>query len=141
MYERKMPLKKRSSIDTTFYLIGGKWKRDIVSCIYHGIRRPGEMQKHLAEASASPRVLRQQLKELERFGIIYKKVYPVVPPKVEYFLTEIGSELIPLFEAMTEWGARYDLTNSDKMLAVQGGKIHDLRMVFASLPIVLLSCL
>lgn len=117
MYERKMPLKKRSGIDTTFYVIGGKWKRDIISCLHKGIKRPGELQKLLAEASASPRVLRQQLKELERFGIIFKKVYPVVPLKVEYFLTEIGMELIPLFMAMEQWGSKYEST-SKKILSL-----------------------
>jgi DNA-binding HxlR family transcriptional regulator len=111
MYERKMPLKKRSGIDTTFYLVGGKWKRDIITCVHSGIRRPGEMQKHLADVSASPRVLRQQLRELEKYGIIYKKVYPVVPPKVEYYLTEIGEELIPLFAVMERWGNQYESVN------------------------------
>lgn len=120
MYERKMPLKKRSGIDTTFYLIGGKWKRDIITCVHNGIRRPGEMQKHLADVSASPRVLRQQLRELEKYGIIYKKVYPVVPPKVEYFLTEIGVDLIPLFVAMEEWGTKYEVTNKDMLLELNG---------------------
>jgi DNA-binding HxlR family transcriptional regulator len=111
MYERKMPLKKRSGVDTTFYVVGGKWKRDIIFCLNKGIKRPGELQKHLAEASASARVLRQQLKELETFGIIYKKVYPVVPLKVEYFLTDIGMELIPLFTLMEEWGSKYESVN------------------------------
>lgn len=108
MYERKMPLKKRSGLDITFYVIGGKWKRDIITCLHKGIKRPSELQKHLAEASASPRVLRQQLKELETFGVIYKKVYPVVPLKVEYFLTDIGLELIPLFGSLELWGNRYE---------------------------------
>jgi DNA-binding HxlR family transcriptional regulator len=111
MYERKMPLKKRSGLDITFYVIGGKWKRDIISCLHKGIKRPSELQKHLAEARASARVLRQQLKELETYGIIYKKVYPVVPLKVEYFLTEIGTELIPLFKDLEEWGTRYETIN------------------------------
>ncbi|MEO8405568.1 MAG: helix-turn-helix domain-containing protein [Chitinophagaceae bacterium] len=117
MYERKMPLKKRSGIDITFFLVGGKWKRDIIACINTGIRRPGEMQKHLAEVSASPRVLRQQLKELEMFSIIYKKVYKVVPPKVEYYLTSIGEELIPLFEMMEEWGVKYEKENVGELIA------------------------
>lgn len=123
MYERKMPLKKRSGIDTTFYLVGGKWKRDIINCVHNGIRRPGEMQKHLADVSASPRVLRQQLRELEKYGIIYKKVYPVVPPKVEYFLTEIGVELIPLFAAMDEWGTKYDRNNKTMLLEFSGATV------------------
>jgi DNA-binding HxlR family transcriptional regulator len=117
MYERKMPLKKRSGLDVTFYVIGGKWKRDIISCLHNGIKRPSELQKHLAEARASARVLRQQLKELETFGIIYKKVYPVVPLKVEYFLTDIGVELIPLFGSLEEWGNKYESINKNRLVS------------------------
>ena len=105
MYEKKIPGKKRSGVDVTFYVIEGKWKRDIILCLNNGIKRPIELQKHLAEANA--RVLNQQLKELEKYGIIYKKVYPAVPPKVEYYLTDIGKELIPLFEVMEDWGNNY----------------------------------
>ncbi len=105
MYEKKIPGKKRSGVDVTFYVIEGKWKRDIILCLNNGIKRPIELQKHLAEANA--RVLNQQLKELETYGIIYKKVYPAVPPKVEYYLTDIGKELIPLFKVMEDWGNNY----------------------------------
>jgi DNA-binding HxlR family transcriptional regulator len=111
MYERKTPLKNISGIDITFYVIGGKWKRDIIFCLNKGLRRPSELQKHLASVRASPRVLRQQLKELTTYGIIYRKVYEVVPLKVEYFLTDIGLELIPLFKEMEEWGSKYERTN------------------------------
>jgi|SRR5436190_5104014 len=105
MYEKKIPGKKRSGVDVTFYVIEGKWKRDIILCLNNGIKRPIELQKYLAEANA--RVLNQQLKELEKYGIIYKKIYPAVPPKVEYYLTEIGKELIPLFKVMENWGNNY----------------------------------
>ena len=105
MYEKKIPGKKRSGVDVTFYVIEGKWKRDIILCLNNGIKRPIELQKYLAEANA--RVLNQQLKELEKYGIIYKKVYPAVPPKVEYYITDIGKELIPLFEVMEDWGNNY----------------------------------
>ena len=107
MYEKKIPGKKSSGVDVTFYVIEGKWKRDIILCLNNGIKRPIELQKHLAEAKASARVLNQQLKELEKYGIIYKKVYPAVPPKVEYYLTDIGKELIPLFKVMEDWGNNY----------------------------------
>lgn len=106
-------------MDITFYVIGGKWKRDIIFSLHNGIKRPSELQKHLAEVSASARVLRQQLKELEAFGIIYKKVYPVVPLKVEYYLTDIGIELIPLFSVMEEWGNKYESVNR-KVIAASG---------------------
>ena len=105
MYEKKIPGKKRSGVDVTFYVIEGKWKRDIILCLNNGIKRPIELQKYLAEANA--RVLNQQLKELEKYGIIYKKIYPAVPPKVEYYLTDIGKELIPLFKVMEDWGNNY----------------------------------
>ena len=105
MYEKKIPGKKTSGVDVTFYVIEGKWKRDIILCLNNGIKRPIELQKHLAEANA--RVLNQQLKELEKYGIIYKKIYPAVPPKVEYYLTDIGKELIPLFKVMEDWGNHY----------------------------------
>ena len=52
-------------------------------------------------------MLTQQLKELERYGIIFRKVYPSVPPMVEYSLTETGLELIPILEAMDKWGKKY----------------------------------
>jgi len=107
MYEKKIPGKKRSGVDVTFYVIEGKWKRDIILCLNNGIKRPIELQKYLAEAKASARVLNQQLKELEKYGIIYKKIYPSVPPKVEYYLTDIGKELIPLFKVMEDWGNNY----------------------------------
>ena len=107
MYEKKIPVKKRSGVDITFYVIEGKWKRDIILCLNNGIKRPIELQKHLAEAKANARVLNQQLKELERYNIIYKKIYPSVPPKVEYYLTDIGKDLIPLFQVMEEWGNNY----------------------------------
>ena len=107
MYEKKIPGKKRSGVDVTFYVIEGKWKRDIILCLNNGIKRPIELQKHLAEAKASARVLNKQLKELEEYSIIYKKIYPAVPPKVEYYLTDIGKELIPLFKVMEDWGNNY----------------------------------
>ena len=105
MYEKKIPGKKRSGVDVTFYVIEGKWKRDIIVSLNGGINRPVELQKKLTEANA--RVLNQQLKELENHGIIYKKIFPTVPPKVEYYLTDIGRELIPLFQVMEEWGNSY----------------------------------
>ena len=111
MYERKIAIKKRNGLDIAFYVIGGKWKRDIIICLNQGINRPVDLEKHLVDTRVNSRVLRQQLKELEEFGVIYKKVHPSVPPKVEYFLTDIGIELIPLFSEMNEWGAKYTSVN------------------------------
>jgi DNA-binding HxlR family transcriptional regulator len=122
MYEKKIPVKNRSGVDVTFYVIEGKWKRDIILCLNNGIKRPIELQKHLAEAKANARVLNQQLKELEKYNIIYKKIYPSVPPKVEYYLTDIGKELIPLFQIMEKWGNNYSkkLESLDSPAALNG---------------------
>ena len=111
MYERKLPVKKLNGIDITFFIIGGKWKRDIIFCLNSGIKRPSELQRHLSRVGACARVLRQQLRELENYGVIYKMVYTVVPFKVEYYLTELGKELIPLFDKMNEWGNKYEDQN------------------------------
>lgn len=111
MYERKLPVKKLNGTDITFLIIGGKWKRDIIFCLNSGIRRPSELQKKLSRVGASPRVLRQQLRELEYYKVIYKIVCSVIPIKVEYYLTELGRELIPLFEQMNEWGNKYENQN------------------------------
>src|SRR5689334_20037650 len=108
MYGRKLPIKKLNGIDITFFVIGGKWKRDIIFCLNSGIKRPSELQRHLSRVGASGRVLRQQLKELETYGVIYKIVYTVVPFKVEYYLTDLGNELLPLFDKMNEWGNKYE---------------------------------
>ena len=105
MYERKTPQKIDNGVDTTFYVLGGKWKPDIILCIHQGIRRPSELQKRIKDASA--RVLSQQMSELENCGIIFKKVYAVVPLKVEYYLTEMGEGLIELLNAMENWGSKY----------------------------------
>jgi DNA-binding HxlR family transcriptional regulator len=113
MYERKLPVKKVNGIDITFFVIGGKWKRDIIYCLNSGIKRPSELQRHLSRVGACARVLRQQLRELENYGVIYKIVYTVVPFKVEYHLTELGKELIPLFDKMNEWGNKYEHQNKD----------------------------
>jgi DNA-binding HxlR family transcriptional regulator len=111
MYERKLPVKKLNGIDITFFIIGGKWKRDIIFCLNSGIKRPSELQRHLSRVGACARVLRQQLRELENYGVIYKKVYTVVPFKVEYYLTDLGKELLPLFDKMNEWGNKYEDQN------------------------------
>ena len=111
MYERKLPVKKLNGIDITFFIIGGKWKRDIIFCLNSGIKRPSELQRHLSRVGACARVLRQQLRELENYGVIYKMVYTVVPFKVEYYLTDLGKELLPLFDKMNEWGNKYENQN------------------------------
>lgn len=113
MYERKLPVKKLNGIDITFFVIGGKWKRDIIFSLNSGIKRPSELQRHLSSVGACARVLRQQLRELENYGVIYKIIYAVIPVKVEYHLTELGKELLPIFEIMNDWGNKYENQNKE----------------------------
>ncbi|MFS1512217.1 winged helix-turn-helix transcriptional regulator [Chengkuizengella sp. SCS-71B] len=92
-------------VDLTLNTIMGKWKAVILSHLIDGKKRYGELQKLLPDVT--DRVLTKQLRELERDGIITRKVYPVVPPKVEYSLTERGKTINPILDAMSEWGSKF----------------------------------
>lgn len=105
MYEKKIPKDFSCGISITFEIIGGKWKPCLIDSINQGIRRPSELGKK--HSHASKRVLNLQLKELEAYGVIRKVIYPVLPPKVEYFLTEVGESLLPLVGMMENWGSDF----------------------------------
>lgn len=83
-------------------VMGGKWKSCILLHLEEGNKRPGEL--HRLFKDASPRVINQQLKELEMHGMIRKIVYPNVPPCVEYAITEDGRSLLPIVHSLKEWG-------------------------------------
>ncbi|MFB6454460.1 winged helix-turn-helix transcriptional regulator [Chitinophaga sp. Hz27] len=102
MYERKIPEMLDCGISVAIKVLGGKWKAWIIECIHLGIRRPSELHREIS--SAAPRVINMHLKELEDYNIISKTVYPGLPLKVEYFLTDIGESLMPVIEAMDKWG-------------------------------------
>lgn len=84
----------------------GKWKLIILWILHTKTRRFNELEK-LVPGGISHGVLAQQLKEMERDGLIHRKVYNEVPPKVEYSLTEIGISFIPIMNQIMEWGATY----------------------------------
>ncbi|MBW8687492.1 winged helix-turn-helix transcriptional regulator [Chitinophaga rhizophila] len=105
MYTHKIPKDLTCGMAMTMEIIGSKWKPCLLYNIYNGINRPGQLQ--LYNPKASRQVLNQQLRELEEHGIILRVVYPELPPKVEYFLTETGKSLIPVLHAMEAWGANY----------------------------------
>lgn len=105
MYEKKIPKSFNCGMAVIMEIIGGKWKSYLVYLINKGIRRPSELRK--AVKSANRRVLDLQLRELEFHQIITRVIYPEVPLKVEYFLTEFGESLLPIVEAMDNWGNDY----------------------------------
>ncbi|WP_428738786.1 winged helix-turn-helix transcriptional regulator [Sulfurimonas sp.] len=83
-------------------LINGKWKGIILWYLKDGTLRYGELRRHLGKITQ--KMLTQTLRELEKDGLIDRKVYPVVPPKVEYTITESGKKLLPIFKSLQEWG-------------------------------------
>lgn len=92
-------------VEATLELIGGKYKALILWHLSEGKLRFSELRK--AITSATPKMLTQQLRELEDKQLIHREVFPVIPPKVEYSLTEIGRSLMPILVAMRDWGAGY----------------------------------
>lgn len=92
-------------VETTLELIGGKYKALILWHLSDGKLRFSELRK--AILVATPKMLTQQLRELESQNLIYRKVYPVIPPKVEYSLTDLGESLMPVLTAMRDWGTDF----------------------------------
>jgi len=102
MKNRKIPLNLNCGLDLVGEVLYGKWKIRLLWFISIGHKRPSELQRKIPDASR--RVLNMQLKELEQHELISKVVYAVVPPKVEYNLTEFGESLIPVIGAIGQWG-------------------------------------
>jgi DNA-binding HxlR family transcriptional regulator len=93
-------------VEATLNVIGGKWKVVILFHLTHkGTHRFAELRRKIP--GVSERMLTQQLRELEDDGIVHREVYPEVPPKVEYSLTEYGKTLRPITEVMCEWGQKH----------------------------------
>ena len=97
------------AVDYAFQRIGGKYKGRILWVLRDGLLRYGELNR--AVVGITPKMLTQTLKELESDGLITRKVYLEVPPKVEYSLTETGKELIPFISQMRSWGEKQMSTN------------------------------
>ena len=90
-------------VEATLSVIGGKWKVVILFHLSHsGTHRFAELRRKIP--GVSERMLTQQLRELESTGIVFRKVYPEVPPKVEYSLTDYGRTLQPITKLMCDWG-------------------------------------
>ena len=92
-------------LEVTMEIIGGKYKGVIIGHLINKTLRYNELQKLISHAT--PKMLIQQLKELEADRIIERKLYPVVPPKTEYSLTKRGETLIPAIIELNKWGMNY----------------------------------
>jgi DNA-binding HxlR family transcriptional regulator len=92
-------------MEASMEVIGGKWKGVILHYLIGGTKRFGELQRLLPEVTQ--RMLTTQLRELEAHGVIERKVYAEVPPKVEYSLTEFGRTLEPILELLRAWGGTF----------------------------------
>lgn len=97
-------------VETTLMLIGDKWKVLILRDLLTGTKRFGELKKSLG--GVSQKVLTAQLRDMEETGILTRKAYAEVPPRVEYSLTELGRSLAPILDAMRSWGESYQATHA-----------------------------
>ena len=96
-------------VETTLMLIGDKWKVLILRDLMDGTKRFGELKKSIG--TVSQKVLTAQLRDMEEKGLLTRRVYAEVPPRVEYTLTETGYSLKPVLDAMWAWGADYKAKN------------------------------
>jgi DNA-binding HxlR family transcriptional regulator len=92
-------------VETTLSLIGDKWKVLILRDLIGGTKRFGELRKSIG--SISQKMLTQQLRDMEEDGLVNRKVYAEVPPRVEYSLTEDGVSLKPILDSLWAWGEQY----------------------------------
>lgn len=92
-------------VETTLKMIGGKWKPLILYLLRQGSLRYSALQKNIPEITQ--KMLTQQLRQLELDGLLSRKVYPVIPPRVEYTLTKRGNTLLPILGSMAEWGSHH----------------------------------
>ena len=96
-------------VETTLTLIGDKWKVLILRDLLPGTKRFGELKKSVG--NVSQKVLTAQLRAMEENGLVNRKVYAEVPPRVEYSLTELGKSLKPILDSMWAWGEEYKKSN------------------------------
>ncbi len=96
-------------VETTLMLIGDKWKVLILRDLMGGTKRFSELKRSIG--SVSQKVLTAQLRDMEDKGLLSRKVYAEVPPRVEYTLTDTGYSLKPILDSMVAWGAAYQAQN------------------------------
>ena len=99
--------KYQCGIDAALDVIGGKWRALILYSLVDGTRRYSQIQKDTRRYKITPRMLTKELRELESSGLLTRKVYPEVPPRVEYTLTEKGRSIMPILDLLCEWGCEH----------------------------------
>ncbi|MDQ3398483.1 MAG: helix-turn-helix transcriptional regulator [Deinococcota bacterium] len=104
-YDTRVQANAQCTVERTVAVIGGKWTTLILRELLSGTKRFGEMRSSLT--GISPKTLTDRLRDLEERGVLERKIYPEVPPRVEYSLTERGQALRPIIEAMGAWGSRW----------------------------------
>ncbi|MGI6032417.1 MAG: winged helix-turn-helix transcriptional regulator [Coriobacteriales bacterium] len=92
-------------VETTLSLIGDKWQVLIIRDLLGSTMRFGELRRSLG--GISQKVLTTQLRKMEAAGLVHREVFPEVPPRVEYSLTELGKSLKPIVDSMAQWGENY----------------------------------
>ena len=97
-------------VEITLQLMGNRWKVLIIRDLLDGTKRFGELKKSVG--NITQKVLTQNLRTMEESGLLTRKVYAEVPPKVEYTLTKTGYSLKPILDSMIEWGTAYKIENS-----------------------------
>ena len=96
-------------VETTLMLIGDKWKVLILRELMSGTKRFGQLKKAIGHVTQ--KVLTAQLRDMEGKGLLTRKVYAEVPPRVEYTLTDTGYSLKPILDSMVAWGTDYQRKN------------------------------
>lgn len=95
-------------VDLTLQIVGGRWKGIVIWNLREGAKRFSELKRILV--TINDKMLSQVLRELESQGVVSRKVYEIVPPKVEYSLTEEGKKLLPIMQAMSDYGGKFEVT-------------------------------
>ena len=102
-------------VDLTLSIIGGRWKGLVFWNLRDGAKRYGEMKKILV--GINDKMLTQVLRELEANKVVSRKVYDVIPPKVEYSLTEEGEKLLPVMKLMADWGSKFEVQQINNLFS------------------------
>lgn len=123
MIKNELPI---CPVETTLTLISDRWKVLILRDLFTGTKRFSELKKSLA--GISQKVLTANLKSLEATGLLTRKAYPEVPPRVEYTLTALGESLKPVLASLFDWGMDYKRANgspANELVAALGTALHD----------------